>query len=265
MTVVAPLHFRVEDGTAYIILSRPERGNSINLAMAEALREAAMDCDLDPSIRCVVLSGEGKLFCGGGDVASLAAAGAGAPKLVKSITTHLHSAVATLARMAKPLVTVINGPAAGAGVSLAVLGDIALAARTAHFSLAYTALSLTPDGGSTWLLPRLIGLRRTQELLLTNRRIGADEAVAMGLITNAVAGDVLWHEAGSIIEQLKSGATAAIGTVRRLLLSSYSSTLETQMEEEALAMTAALAGAEGAAGVAAFAGRQRTRSSRQRR
>ena len=252
MRAAAPIAFRVENGAAHILLSRPECGNAIDLPMAEALRAVAMDCDLDPAIRCVVLSGEGKLFCGGGDVHSFAKAGAGAAKLVRSITAHLHSAVATLARMRKPLVTVINGPAAGAGLSLAILGDIALASRAAHFSLAYSALGLTPDGGSTWLLPRLIGLRRAQELLLTNRRIGADEAAAIGLITRAVDHDDLWQEAAPIIARLASGATTAIGQSRRLLLSSYSSTLETQMEDEARTITAALASRDGRAGIAAF-------------
>src|ERR1700739_2464725 len=90
---------------------------------------------------------------------------------------------ARLARMEKPLITAINGPAAGAGLSLAVLGDIALAAPAAHFTVAYTGIGLTPDGGSSWLLPRLVGQRRAQELMLTNRRVGAEEAAGMGLVT----------------------------------------------------------------------------------
>jgi 2-(1,2-epoxy-1,2-dihydrophenyl)acetyl-CoA isomerase len=139
--------------------------------------------------------------------------------------------MARFARMNKPLVTLVNGPAAGAGVSLAALGDIVLASRAAHFTLAYTAIGLTPDGGSSWLLPRLVGLRRAQELVLTNRRLSADEAADWGLITRAV--DDLEAAGEELIAQLAKGATTALGGARRLLLSSFGATFETQMETEA--------------------------------
>ena len=166
-----PVRIERRGRSAWIVLSRPDRGNTIDLATARALMSAAAACDADEGISCVVLTGEGKLFCGGGDVQSFATAADDAPRLIRAITSHLHVAIATFARMDKPLVTVINGPAAGAGLSLAILGDIALASRSAHFTVAYTGIGLTPDGGASWLLPRLVGLRRAQELVLTNRRL----------------------------------------------------------------------------------------------
>jgi 2-(1,2-epoxy-1,2-dihydrophenyl)acetyl-CoA isomerase len=238
--------------TARILLSRPERGNTIDLQMAEDLRWAAAECEANHEIRCVLITGQGKLFCGGGDVHSFAAAGDGAPKLLEAITANLHVAISTFAQMNKPLVTIINGPAAGAGVSLAALGDIAIASRAAHFTLAYTAIGLTPDGGASWLLPRLIGLRRAQELILTNRRLSADEAAEIGLITRAVDEDQLEGDAEALVSALEVSATAALGRARRLLMESYGSSLTAQMEREAQSISESMATAAGREGVASF-------------
>ena len=163
-------------------------------------------------------------------------AGDTVPSLLKELTAYLHMAIARLARTQKPLITVINGPAAGAGLSLAVLGDIALSARSAHFTPAYTGIGLSPDGGSTWLLPRLVGLRRAQEIVLTNKRLGADDAAELGLVTRAVDDELLADEARAIVAQFGKSTTAAIGRTRNLLLSSLESSFETQMEDEARAI-----------------------------
>jgi len=250
--VTDPVQLRRDGNIAHVVLARPERGNAIDLATAQALRKIAIECDLDAAIRCVVLSAEGRLFCGGGDVHAMAAAKAGASELVKHITFNLHSAVATFMRMAKPLVTVIQGPAAGAGLGLAILGDIAIASRAAHFSPAYTALGLTPDGGASWLLPRLVGLRRAQEMVLTNQRLNADEAAEAGLVTRAVEPDALWQEADAMIHRLAAGATHALGRSRQLLLSSYGATPEAQLEDEARTICAAAATLDASRGFAAF-------------
>ena len=163
---------------ARITFDQPDRGNVVDAAMATELLDAAATCDQDPSIRCVLLTGSGKLFCGGGDAGAFAAAGDDAPRIVSSLTGVFHAAISRLARMDKPLVTAVNGGAAGAGLGLAILGDIVLAGTRAHFSFGYTAIGFSPDGGTSWLLPRLIGLRRAQEMVLTNRRVGAEEAAA---------------------------------------------------------------------------------------
>jgi 2-(1,2-epoxy-1,2-dihydrophenyl)acetyl-CoA isomerase len=242
----------VEGGVATLRLNRPMAGNSLDVPLARALTEAAIRCDEDDTIRCVVLTGTGRFFCAGGDIGAFAAAGPAAPALIKEITGYLHSAIARLARMGKPLVTAINGPAAGAGFSLAALGDIAVAATSAHFTLAYTAIGLTPDGGSTWLLPRLVGLRRAQELVLTNRRLSAEEAATIGLVTRVVADDALAAQVAATSAELARGATRALGQARRLLLSSLQSGLETQMEEESRSIADAMRSAHGREGVRAF-------------
>ncbi|MFC7500086.1 enoyl-CoA hydratase/isomerase family protein [Enterovirga sp. GCM10030262] len=252
-----PVRIERRGRSAWIILSRPDRGNTIDLATARALMSAAAACDADEGISCVVLTGEGKLFCGGGDVQSFATAADDAPRLIRAITSHLHVAIATFARMDKPLVTVVNGPAAGAGLSLAILGDIALASRSAHFTVAYSGIGLTPDGGASWLLPRLVGLRRAQELVLTNRRLSADEAAEAGLVTRAVEHDQLIGEAEKVVEGLSRGATGAIGRARQLLLSSFGNGIETQMELESRAITASMATPDGREGVDSFLNKRR--------
>ena len=247
----------IDGAVATLRLNRPTVGNSLDVALARALMEAAIRVDEDPAIRAVVLTGTGRFFCAGGDVGAFAGAGAAAPGLIKEITGYLHSAIARLSRMPKPLVTAVNGPAAGAGFSLAILGDIAIGARSAHYTLAYTAIGLTPDGGSTWLLPRLVGLRRAQELALTNRRVSADEAVAMGLISRVVDDAELLESAQTTAAELARGATGALGQTRRLLLSSFGSTLETQMEEESRSIADAMRSAHGQEGVKAFVGKRK--------
>ena len=166
-----------------LTLNRPDKGNALDLSMAQALVSAATRCDQDDSVRCVVLTGAGRMFCAGGDVALFASAGEDLPALIHESAGTLHLAMARFARMAKPLVVLVNGPAAGAGFGLAIAGDIVLAARSAHFTAAYGRLGLTPDSGITWLLPRLVGMRRAQEIILTNRLVPAEEAESFGLIS----------------------------------------------------------------------------------
>ena len=247
-----PILFERDGAVARLTLNRPQMGNAIDLPLAKALMEASIACDEDEGIRCVVLTGAGRMFCAGGDISGFKAAGDGVPALLKELTSYLHMAVSRFARMAKPLVTVINGPAAGAGFSLAVLGDIAIAARSAHFTLAYTAIGLTPDGAATWLLPSLVGLKRAQELTLTNRRLTADEAAAMGLITRAVENETLDSEATAVAAQLSASATRALGRTRNLLLSSFGNGLEEQMELESRSIADSGRDAEGREGITAF-------------
>lgn len=248
----APLLFTRENGIARLTLNRPKAGNSIDVGLARALMEAAIECDEDDRIRCVLLTGAGRLFCAGGDVGGFAAAGEQLAALLKLLTAYLHSAVSRFSRMGKPMVTAINGPAAGAGFPLSLLGDIALAAQSAHFTVAYTAIGLSPDGGTSWLLPRLVGMRRAQELALLNKRLSATEAAELGLISRVVEDAALLAEAEAIATQLAAAATGALGRTRNLLLSSTSTSLEEQLELEARAIAASSRSAEGREGIAAF-------------
>lgn len=242
----------IADGVATLRLNRPEQGNALSLALVERLSALVSNIDHDPDVRCVLLTGTGRFFCVGGDIGGFRTAGNGVPALLKQITTHLHSAISRLARMDKPLIVAVNGPAAGAGLGLAALGDIVLAAKSSHFTMAYTAIGLTPDGGTTALLPRLVGLRVAQDMALTNRRVSSDEAARIGLVTRVVEDADLVTEGHDIATQLAAGATKALAATRRLLLSGLTQPLETQMELEARAIADAAAGNEGREGISAF-------------
>jgi 2-(1,2-epoxy-1,2-dihydrophenyl)acetyl-CoA isomerase len=247
-----PLIFERKDAVVRLTLNRPDAANGIDIPLARALMHAAIECDDDDGVRCVVLTGAGQLFCGGGDIGGFASAGERLPVLLKELTAYLHVAISRLARMQKPLITAINGAAAGAGLSLALLGDLAIAARSAKFALAYGGIGLSPDGGATWLLPRLIGLRGAQELALTNKRLSADEAATAGLITRVVDDSALRDHVDELAAQLSNAATRAIGRTRNLLMSSFANSLEEQMELESRSIAEASRGPEGREGIAAF-------------
>ena len=265
-TEAPPLLVERDGPIVRLVFNRPKAGNAIDVPMAKALMEAAIACDEDPAVRCVVLTGAGRMFCVGGDVKLFSSAGERIPHLLKELTSYLHSAISRLARMQKPLVTVVNGPAAGAGFSLALLGDVALASRAASVTLAYGKLGLSPDGGSTWLLPRLIGLRRAQELMLTDPTLTATQAADLGLVTRlcdpdesgqAPAGPTtLSAQAAILTDTLSRGGVQAWGRTRELLLNAYGASLESHLEAEARAIANAGRGAESREGIAAFVERR---------
>lgn len=246
------LLLNIKGAVATLTLNRPELGNAIDLPMAQAILRAAIRCDQDPAIRCVLITGNGRLFCAGGDLGSFTAAGDGVPGFLSELAGVLHLALSRLIRMAKPLVVLVNGPAAGAGMSLSLVGDIVLAARSAHFTPAYGAIGLSPDGGLSWHLPRLVGLRRAQEILLLNRRLSAQQAQDMGLITRLIEDDQLLKEGDAVTHSLAIAATPAIGRVRQLLLHSYGAELEAHLEQEARSIASVSAGPEAREGIAAF-------------
>lgn len=246
------LTLTVENGVARITLDRPEAGNAITLPLAQALLAAAIRCEGDPAVRCVVLTGSGRLFCAGGDVLLLSGAGGQRPQLLSELIATFHAAVQRLARLAKPLVTLINGPAAGAGFSLALLGDVAIGARSAHFTAAYSAIGLTPDGGLSWLLPRLVGLRKAQDIILTNRRIKADEAEAIGLVSRIVDDEALAEEGARTAKAFTDGPVQALSASRSLLRESFETGFETQLDRELRSMVKAGACAESEEGLSAL-------------
>lgn len=246
------LTFDIDGAVARIGLNRPAAGNTINAAMARDLLEAAVRCEDDARVRAVLLTGGEDKFCFGGDLKSFHAEGEGIGVLLKQVTIDFHGAVSRLLRMPKPLVVAVGGVAAGGGLSLALMGDVVLAADTAKFTLAYTAAGLSPDGGSTYLLPRLIGLRRTQELMYTNRTLSAAEAVEWGLITRAVPADVLMSEADKLVRRLAAGPTKSYGTVKTLLADTFTNGMETQMMFESDGIARNAAGSDGREGILAF-------------
>jgi 2-(1,2-epoxy-1,2-dihydrophenyl)acetyl-CoA isomerase len=253
------LIIEIEGPVATLTLDRPEIGNAIDLPLARALLKAAVRCDQDAAIRCVVLTAKGRLFCAGGDLGSFGSAGGDLPGFLSELAGTLHLALSRLMRMPKPFLTLVNGPAAGAGLSLAIAGDIVIAARSAHFTPAYGAIGLSPDGGMSWYLPKLIGIRRAQEMLLLNQRVQAADAQAIGLISRVVDDGDLLDEGRQTARTLAESATRAIAETRRLLLESFHGELESHLERETRSIAALSAGKESLEGIRAFRERRKPR------
>jgi 2-(1,2-epoxy-1,2-dihydrophenyl)acetyl-CoA isomerase len=250
------LLYEVKDAVATITLNRPAAYNALDLTLTQELFEAAVLADEDRTVRCVVVTGAGKAFCAGGDVKAFHEAGERVGVLVKHLTTYLHGAVSRLARTQKPVIMAINGVAAGGGLSLALSGDLVLATESAKFTMAYSKIGASPDGSSTYFLPRLIGFRRTLELHFTNRVLTAREALEWGLI-NRVHPDVEFAAGvAALARELADGPTAAFGRTKLLVHQSTQESLETQMELEAQAIAASGATEDFRNGVAAFAAKQ---------
>ncbi|HEX7871317.1 MAG TPA: enoyl-CoA hydratase-related protein [Sphingobium sp.] len=252
-----PVILTIDGAVATITLNRPAVGNVVDMALARGLLNAAIACDQNAALRCVVLTGAGKLFCGGGDLSAFAEVGEGIPAFLSELAGTLHLAISRLMRMAKPLLVLVNGPAAGAGLSLSLIGDVVLAPDTAHFTAAYASVGLSPDGGMSWLLPRLVGVRRAQEIILSNRRITAAAAAEMGMITRAVPADDLAEEGREQARILAAAPTAALASARALLLDSFDRPLEGHLEREARSIAAMGDTQDCREGVTAFAQRRK--------
>lgn len=226
------LLLEVADNVATITLNRPDAANALDLKMAEELCHAATLCDEDANVRAIVLTGTGTMFSAGGDLSSFADSGDQVPLLLKRMVTSLHAAISRFARGDAPVIAAINGTAAGAGFSMALATDLAIASSEAKFTMAYTAVGLSPDGSSSFYLPRLVGTRRAAELMMTNRRLSADEALQWGLVNQVVPPEEVMPTAMALAKQLASGPTKSYGVVKKLLTQTFNESLETQMEIE---------------------------------
>jgi 2-(1,2-epoxy-1,2-dihydrophenyl)acetyl-CoA isomerase len=233
-------------------LNRPDAANALNLQMALDLMHASIRASEDPEVRALIITGAGKMFSGGGDLKSFAEQAEHLPGHLKEVALYLHAAISRFVRMDAPLIVAVNGAAGGAGMSLCLFADLVLAAESARFTLAYTRAGLSPDGGSTYFLPRIIGVRRALELALTNRVLTAREAQEWGIVTKVVRDSELLAEAQAVASQLASGATRAFGAARRLLHHSFAESLETQMELEAQAIADQARTQDAREGIAAF-------------
>lgn len=247
------------DGVATLTLNRPNAANSIDLPLARELMDAAIVCDDDPDTRAVIVTGAGPMFCAGGDLRSFASAGDAISSRLKELTAYLHAAVSRLTRMAAPVIAAVNGTAAGAGFSLAIAADLAIASESASFVMAYTNAGLVPDGSSTFFLPRRIGDRRARELMLTNRKLSAAEALEWGIVNQVVPAAQVLPAAQALAAKLAQGPTGAYGATKALLNDSFAHGLETQMELEARAIAAASIAADGREGITAFLEKRKPR------
>ncbi|MDH6484301.1 enoyl-CoA hydratase-related protein [Streptomyces sp. SAI-127] len=241
-----------DDGLARVTLRRAQAGNAIDLSTARGLLDAARACER-AAVRAVLLTGEGKSFCVGGDLREFSRlTGEALEKHLVAVTDALHDALRTFASIDAPMVAAVHGAVAGAGIGLAAAADVTLAADDVTFTAAYTGIGYSPDAGVSWQLPRLVGPKRAVELLLTNRRVPAAEAVAIGLVSRVVPSGELTAEAERTAEALRRGPTRAFGATRRLVASGQTADLTRHLDDEASALAAAAASDEGREGVAAF-------------
>ena len=243
-------------GVATITLNRPDAYNALNLQLARELHSAAIEVSEDPAVRAVVLTGAGRAFCGGGDVKDFVHNLPRIGVLIKELTTYVHGAVSRLTRSPKPVLVAVNGVAAGGGLSLALSGDLVFAADSARFTMAYSRIGATPDGSSSYFLPRLIGIRRALELYLTNRVLSAAEALEWGLVNRVVRDPDLLGTVTALARELAQGPTQAYGGAKRLFHQSTTESLETQMELEAQAIAASGHTEDFREGVTAFAAKR---------
>lgn len=241
---------RREGAVAILTLNRPEVLNALDEDMLLALGRLVRQLAGDSSVRALLLQAHGRGFCAGADLA--VDRGAEPPPAGETLRRLYHPIVQALRAMPKPVVVAVNGIAAGAGMSLAMAGDILVAGESAVFAQSFTRVGLVPDAGSSWLLPRAVGEMRARALALLGRKIGAAEAQRCGLVWEVVADDRLQACALELANELAAMPTQALAGVKRLYQGTLSRDLATQMEVEADLQTAAAASADFREGVCAF-------------
>lgn len=227
------LLYEVKDGIATITLNRPDSFNALNTRMAEDLNNVIIDCEVDDAVRAVVLTGQGKVFCSGGDVKSMHESLKGdTQRFFKHLVMPFHAFVSGVARLEKPVLGAINGMAAGGGFSMVMCCDMAIASDQARFTMAYTRIGVVPDGGSTYFLSRLLGARRALELIYTNRFLSAEEALELGIVSRVVPEAEFPAAVVALARELADGPTVALGKAKRMVYMGLEESLETQLETE---------------------------------
>lgn len=254
----SPALLAIDGAVATITLNRPDVLNAIDEGLIRTLRDHVDRVADDPAIRAVVLTGAGRGFCAGADLAAALAERAADPQapIGDGLRTFYHPVVTRLVEMEKPLVTAVNGVAAGAGMSLALAGDVVIAGRSAEFLQAFAKIGLVPDVGSTWLLPRAVGGVKARALTMLAEKIGADEAERLGMVWRVVADDQLAAEAAKTAARLAAMPTRALAMIKRALNDTFSNTLAEQLEVEADLQTQAGRTEDFREGVAAFLGKR---------
>ena len=222
--------FTKENGVGYITLNRPDKYNSFNREMAMALQGYLDDCEKDDDVRCIYITGAGKGFCAGQDLAE--AINPTPEEFARMVRDHYNATILRLRHIEKPIIAAVNGIAAGAGANIALACDIVLANESASFLQAFSKIGLIPDSGGTYMLPRLVGMQRAAALMMTAEKVSAKDAVAMGMIYKSFADDVFEAESKKMAVSLAQMPTKGIGLTKRLLNSTYDHTLQQQLDME---------------------------------
>lgn len=251
-----PVCLERDGAVARIRFNRPDTLNALDEATAVAFLKACRIVLADSSVRAVLVSGEGRAFMAGGDIARFDADPAEIAAIASDIITPLHQALLELRQGNAPVVAALHGAVAGAGLSVAMACDLAVAAEDARFVFAYTRIGATPDGSGSFFLPRLVGLRKAMEIALLSDPLDAAEALRLGLVNRVVPAERLEAEALALTKRLAAGPTAAYGKVRRLYEQSFGASLAEQLEAERQAFMESTGTGDFVEGVAAFRGKR---------
>jgi 2-(1,2-epoxy-1,2-dihydrophenyl)acetyl-CoA isomerase len=236
-----------------ITFDRPERNNAMDERAADELHRAAIELVEDDTVRCIVLTGTGGAFNTGADLTTLSGDASDGAR-IRHIAGDLHGMVSQLARAPKPVVCGVNGVAAGGGVGPSICGDVVLAAESARFEFAYPRIGLSADGGSSYFLPRLVGLREAQRIAFRDEPVGAEEAADIGLATEAVPEDEFEERLAAEAARLAEGPTLAHAATKGLLRSSLDRSLDEQLATEAETIAGLTATDDFSRGIDAFLG-----------
>lgn len=258
----AKVQLEVHDATATITLNRPEVLNALDMEAIDQLSDAVDRAGADRAVRVVHITGAGRAFCAGGDVKNMLGEVMKQPGLPPEVLARqgarkLHAAITELRRMPKPVVCAVNGACAGAGVGLALAGDIVWASRSATFNLAYTSIGLSPDGGTTYFLPRAVGEKMAMELFLTSREVTSEEAERIGLVSRVIDDEAFGMTVAEVVGKLARGATMSYATAKRLVQESLREGLETQLEAETQGVAQTIVSQDFMEGVQAFMQKRR--------
>jgi 2-(1,2-epoxy-1,2-dihydrophenyl)acetyl-CoA isomerase len=241
-----------EDGVALVTLNRPKVYNAVDEEMLRLLAGLLSDLSFDKGVRAVVIRGEGKVFCSGGDLRSIHDFPKGAAQGVYELATLFHQVVEEIRRMKKPVIAAINGVAAGGGLSLALSCDFRIMERSATLMQAYTSHGLSVDGGASFILPRLVGLARAMEIVAFDRPIPAEQALDWGLVTEVAEDGQVIAVAKDMASGFVESSLLAFGICKKLMLDSFHTSLEAQLENERVAISRCVAHGDGEEGIRAF-------------
>ncbi|MSR15170.1 MAG: enoyl-CoA hydratase/isomerase family protein [Gammaproteobacteria bacterium] len=226
------LKFSIDEGIARIVIVDPANHNAVDLAVTQELRAAATECEVASDLRCVLLTASGAEFSVGGNLREFLSERDHIQAHTRAMTIDFHAAILILNRLPVPVVCAVNGLAAGGGASLVCMSDLAIATRSAKFNFAYTRSGLTPDGGATYFLPRLVGAQRAFDILATNPTLTATEAQAMGLIARVVDDEAYPAAVEALLKQLAAMPSNSVGHLKRLLRQGMDNTLAEQLDCE---------------------------------
>jgi 2-(1,2-epoxy-1,2-dihydrophenyl)acetyl-CoA isomerase len=250
------VRYDLSDGVATVTLNRPDAMNALNAELKVALRDTLAAAAEDDAVRAVLLTGTGRAFCVGQDLAEHASNLQGDPAAVWTTVPEHYTPIATsLATMPKPVVAAVNGVAAGAGAAFAFACDFRVVADTASFSMAFSAVGLSADSGSSWTLPRLVGTAKAKELLLLSSKVTAAEALELGLATEVVPAAEVAGRARELAVRLAAGPTVAYGAIRRSLAYSAGHGIDESLDVERQMMELTGATEDHRGAVAAFLGK----------